>query len=71
MVSSGLLRRENLKSYKRLLNIGNTFALNKHDLLSQTSQLIKHMDCIVNKKNGVVWDVTPCGFCKNRRFGGT
>jgi hypothetical protein len=22
-------------------------------------------------KNGVVWDVTPCGSCKNRRFGGT
>jgi hypothetical protein len=22
-------------------------------------------------KNGVHWDVTPCGFCKNRRFGGT
>jgi hypothetical protein len=20
-------------------------------------------------KNGVFWDVTPCGFCKNRRFG--
>jgi hypothetical protein len=19
-------------------------------------------------KNGVFWDVTPCGFCKNRRF---
>jgi hypothetical protein len=23
------------------------------------------------KKNGVFWDVTPCGSCKNRRFGGT
>jgi hypothetical protein len=22
-------------------------------------------------KNGVIWDVTPCGSCKNRRFGGT
>jgi hypothetical protein len=21
-------------------------------------------------KNGVSWDVTPCGSCKNRRFGG-
>jgi hypothetical protein len=21
-------------------------------------------------KNGVFWDVKPCGFCKNRRFGG-
>jgi hypothetical protein len=22
-------------------------------------------------KNGVFWDVTPCGSCKNRRSGGT
>jgi hypothetical protein len=22
-------------------------------------------------RNGVFWDVTPCGSCKNRRFGGT
>jgi hypothetical protein len=22
-------------------------------------------------KNGVFWDVTPCGPCNNRRFGGT
>jgi hypothetical protein len=22
-------------------------------------------------KNGVFWDVTPCGSCRNRRFGGT
>jgi hypothetical protein len=22
-------------------------------------------------KNVVFWDVTPCGSCKNRRFGGT
>jgi hypothetical protein len=21
-------------------------------------------------KNGIFWDVTPCGSCKNRRFGG-
>jgi hypothetical protein len=25
----------------------------------------------VTMKNGVFWDVTPSGFCKNRRFGGT
>jgi hypothetical protein len=24
-----------------------------------------------NVKNGVFWDVTPCGSCKNRRLGGT
>jgi hypothetical protein len=25
----------------------------------------------VTMKNGVFWDVTLCGFCKNRPFGGT
>jgi hypothetical protein len=25
----------------------------------------------VDMKNGVFWDVTPCGSCKKRRFGGT
>jgi hypothetical protein len=25
----------------------------------------------VTMKNGISWDVTPCGSCKNRRFGGT
>jgi hypothetical protein len=25
----------------------------------------------VTMKNGVFWDVTSCGFCNNRRFGGT
>jgi hypothetical protein len=25
----------------------------------------------VTMKSGVFWDVTPCGSCKNRRFGGT
>jgi hypothetical protein len=25
----------------------------------------------VTMKNAVFWDVTPCGSCKNRCFGGT
>jgi hypothetical protein len=25
----------------------------------------------VTMKKGVIWDVTPCGSCKNGRFGGT
>jgi hypothetical protein len=24
----------------------------------------------VTMKNAVFWDITPCGSCKNRRFGG-
>jgi hypothetical protein len=26
---------------------------------------------VVTTKNGVFWEVTPCGSCKNRRFGRT
>jgi hypothetical protein len=26
---------------------------------------------VVTMKNGVFWDVTPCGSYKNQRFGGT
>jgi hypothetical protein len=25
----------------------------------------------VTMKNGALWDFTPCGSCKNQRFGGT
>jgi hypothetical protein len=25
----------------------------------------------VTIKNAVFWNITPCGSCKNRRFGGT
>jgi hypothetical protein len=39
---------------------------------------LKHDCCLrfevftpVTMKNGVFWDVTPCGPCKNRRFIGT
>jgi hypothetical protein len=43
-------------------------------LMMQSSRILERyttgMNCIV-LKNGVFWDVTPCGSCKNRRFGGT
>jgi hypothetical protein len=39
----------------------------------KTSDLINTNKIKINPnlKNGVFWVVTPCGFCKNRRFGGT
>jgi hypothetical protein len=42
------------------------------DLLNETVRLIVH-PAIKQKlyNNGVFWDVTPCGSCKNRCFGGT
>jgi hypothetical protein len=35
--------------------------------------VLRHQESktIVSLKNGVFWVVTPCGSCKNRRFGGT
>jgi hypothetical protein len=33
--------------------------------------VIFEVSMAVTMKNGVFWDVTPCGCCKNRRFGGT
>jgi hypothetical protein len=32
---------------------------------------ISEIGTTLTVKNGVFWDVTPCGSCKNRRFGGT
>jgi hypothetical protein len=39
--------------------------------LGYKSQLIPHRKHITSLKNGAFRDVTPCGSCKNRRFGGT
>jgi hypothetical protein len=32
---------------------------------------VKLISELLLMKNAVVWDVTPCGSCKNRRFGRT
>jgi hypothetical protein len=32
---------------------------------------VKFPPMSIYTKNGGVWDVTPCGSCKNGRFGGT
>jgi hypothetical protein len=38
----------------------------------QTLTLVtRHIPTSLFIKNGVFWVVTPCGSCKNRRFGGT
>jgi hypothetical protein len=39
-----------------------------NSLLSSSTEEIKSG---INLKNGVFWNVMPCGSCKNRRFGGT
>jgi hypothetical protein len=46
-----------------------------HDLfpiyISQFCPAFWPQDTNMYLKNGGFWDVTPCGCCKNRRFGGT
>jgi hypothetical protein len=41
-----------------------------HDLGVESLQLMMKV-VRSGKKNVVFWDVSPCGSCKNRRFGGT
>jgi hypothetical protein len=41
-----------------------------HRLLNRHDHLRFEVLTEVNMKNGVFWDATPCGSCKNRRFGG-
>jgi hypothetical protein len=43
------------------------------DLIGRSSNItvVRHeVVTAVTMKDGVFWDVTPCGECKNRRFGG-
>jgi hypothetical protein len=30
---------------------------------------VGYVELLYTQKNGVFWDVRPCGPCKNRRFG--
>jgi hypothetical protein len=42
------------------------------DIIQHVGHCVKfEVFTAVTMKNGVFWDVTPCGSCKNRRFGGT
>jgi hypothetical protein len=48
-------------------------SINHHDKLGNHSNPYVRFEVFtaVTMKNGVFWDVTPCGTCKNRRFRGT
>jgi hypothetical protein len=46
----------------------------KEEIRHYGSQYSARLSALPNNvvvKNGVFWDVTPCGSCKNRRFGRT
>jgi hypothetical protein len=59
-------------------NVYEQFLASREDGKCLDARLETHCDYVrlevfkaVTMKNGVLWDVTPCGSCKNRRFGGT
>jgi hypothetical protein len=63
---------------KEALGSSETSILIKHGVTSQKTPFFNHTKferlevfTAVIMKNGVFWDVTPRGSCKNRRFGGT
>jgi hypothetical protein len=75
-------RRENLKSYISITEITfvHTHYYQPHVpeemyvvvVHANKSNFVRfEVSTAVTMKNGVFWDVTPCGSCKNRCFGGT
>jgi hypothetical protein len=46
-------------------------AVCQHSLIRKCQHVRFEVFTAVTMKNGVFWDVTPCGSCKNRRLGGT
>jgi hypothetical protein len=71
MFLSGILHShccENLKSYKKVcVHIYSSICL--HGMVCNSVRFEIFTAMIM--KNSVFWDVTPCGSCKNRCFGGT
>jgi hypothetical protein len=55
------------------LYVVDTNFLRKSVLVETCNPYFAVIEFVVNtrRNNGVFWDVTPCGSCKNRRFGGT
>jgi hypothetical protein len=62
-------RREILKSYIALTGWTLKWRRNVSPVKYKQGFYIPEDDIL--HKNGVFWVVTPCGSCKNRRFGGT
>jgi hypothetical protein len=55
-----------------LSNISRRIVVQKLPIWKQIRSCVRfEVFTAVTMKNGVFWDVTPCGSCKSRRFGGT
>jgi hypothetical protein len=62
-------RFKRVKPMKRLSCRSNLFLMVTQFMLLLSLEGVCNLKLVV--KNGVIWDVTPCGSCKNRRNGGT
>jgi hypothetical protein len=63
-------------SFIRVIRIGElgttlTATSNRRTVFLRSVRRLIVAASVVPLKNGVFWDVTLCGSCKNRRFGGT
>jgi hypothetical protein len=54
-----------------IFEVGISLTLNIQQPDQKSSFWRFEVSTAVTMKNGVFWDVTPLGTCKNRRFGGT
>jgi hypothetical protein len=57
----------NANMYKFLTRNMKYYNILKFQVTAETETCV--MNKIKNMKNGAFWNVTPCGSCKNRRFG--
>jgi hypothetical protein len=55
----------------RIDELGTTLAVTSNRYTLRRMRRLLVTASVVPMKNGVFWDVTPCGSCKNRRVGGT
>jgi hypothetical protein len=54
------------------LTLANLHTLNRLALIRHVNRFANFYCCHqIKQKNSVFWDITQCGSCKNRRFGGT
>jgi hypothetical protein len=66
---SGELRASIIR-VARIGELGTTLAVSMRRLLVTANVVRLEVFAAVTMNNGVFWDVTTCGSCKNRRFGG-
>jgi hypothetical protein len=55
----------------RIGELGTTLAVTSNRRTLRRNTKAFDVFTAVTMKNGVFWDVTPCGSCKNRHFGGS